>query len=253
MSSLYYKKLRKQQNNESSSSEDSDSDVEVPTKKIKVTQPRVEDVSVGADDLFVIDRDADEGAKGTSEILPQDLLGNSHLQPYEMDKDLKKLLEKAITGPKFEANHQPQVRLMGTNAQARLRKTEREKTKGDQWFNMPATELTEENKRDLEMLQMRNVLDPLAHYKRNDRGVLPKYFQVGKVVDAPEDYYSSRMLKKERKKTMVDELLYNEESLVKTKKKYTEIKQAEQKKRRGAFQKFGYKKSHKQQREGKKK
>jgi Fcf2 pre-rRNA processing len=43
---------------------------------------------------------------------------------------------------------------------------------------MPATEITEEVKRDLEVLQMRSVLDPKTFYKKNDLKVLPKYFQV---------------------------------------------------------------------------
>jgi Fcf2 pre-rRNA processing len=45
---------------------------------------------------------------------------------------------------------------------------------------MPATELTDERRRDLELLQMRDILDPKTHYRRPDRkeGVLPKYFQV---------------------------------------------------------------------------
>ncbi|KAK6044643.1 Fcf2 pre-rRNA processing [Cooperia oncophora] len=51
---------------------------------------------------------------------------------------------------------------------------------------------------------MRAAIDPLAFYRRNDRSVLPI---VGRVVDAPQDFYSSRMTKKERKRTMLDELL----------------------------------------------
>jgi len=43
---------------------------------------------------------------------------------------------------------------------------------------MPATELTDELKNDLEVLQMRSVLDPKHFYKKNDLKVLPKYFQV---------------------------------------------------------------------------
>lgn len=43
---------------------------------------------------------------------------------------------------------------------------------------MPATELTEERKRDLEILMMRDALDPKSHYKKPDRKVFPKYFQV---------------------------------------------------------------------------
>lgn len=39
-------------------------------------------------------------------------------------------------------------------------------------------DLTEENQRDLEFLQMRRSLDPKSHYRRKDRNVLPKYFEV---------------------------------------------------------------------------
>ncbi|ULU08060.1 hypothetical protein L3Y34_019263 [Caenorhabditis briggsae] len=254
MSALYFKKLRQQQNPDAvSSSDDSDSDEEIPkkNKQQKEPQPQEEDFA-DANDIFVVDRAGGDDSAKEGNFLSVDLLGTSYLEPYEMDKDLKELLDKAVVGPKFENNHQPQTRLLGRNALARYKKAEREKTKGSDWFNLPATELTEEHKRDLEYLQMRSTLDPLAHYKRNDRAVLPKYFQVGRVVDAPEDFYSSRMLKKERKKTMVDEILHNEESLSKAKKKFAEIRAKEQTKRRGAFQRFGgARKSHKQQREAK--
>jgi len=43
---------------------------------------------------------------------------------------------------------------------------------------MPATEMTDELKNDLEVLRMRSVLDPKHFYKKNDLKVLPKYFQV---------------------------------------------------------------------------
>ncbi|KAK6055521.1 Fcf2 pre-rRNA processing [Cooperia oncophora] len=41
--------------------------------------------------------------------------------------------------------------------------------------------------------------------------------QVGRVVDAPQDFYSSRMTKKERKRTMLDELL-NDQRLTQSKR-----------------------------------
>jgi hypothetical protein len=61
-----------------------------------------------------------------------------------------------------------------------LLQKEREHTKGSNWFDMPATELTDELKNDLEILRMRSVLDPKHFYKKNDLKVLPKYFQVNK-------------------------------------------------------------------------
>ena len=54
---------------------------------------------------------------------------------------------------------------------------------GDQWFNLPATEVTEEIKNDLEVLQMRGALDPKRFYKKNTNKELPKYFQVGRYVN----------------------------------------------------------------------
>ncbi|KAJ1352704.1 hypothetical protein KIN20_009106 [Parelaphostrongylus tenuis] len=156
--------------------------------------------------------------------------------PVVVDESIQKLLDKAVCGPSFEKNYAGTAKLIGTRAAKRLRKLEREKTKGRDWFDLPATELTDEAKADLELLQMRSAIDPLAFYRRNDRSVLPKYFQVGRVVDAPEDFYSSRMTRKERKRTMLDELLYNEAFVQSKREKFKAIQDRERKKRRGAFQ-----------------
>ncbi|RWS29285.1 acidic 82 kD protein mRNA-like protein, partial [Leptotrombidium deliense] len=102
------------------------------------------------------------------------------------------------------------------------KKLEKEKTKGSEWFNLPATEMTEERKRDLMLLQMRNVWDPKRFYKKNDSSELPKYFQVATVVDAAADFYSDRVVRKDRKNTLVDELLADAEFKKWSKKKYVE-------------------------------
>ena len=57
---------------------------------------------------------------------------------------------------------------------------------------MPATEVTEEIKNDLETLQMRGALDPKRFYKKNANKELPKYFQVGRYVNNPVEFYSDR-------------------------------------------------------------
>lgn len=43
--------------------------------------------------------------------------------------------------------------------------------------------------------------------------VLPKYFQLAEVVDSPVDFYSSRVPKKQRKRTMAEEIMHDEETL----------------------------------------
>merc|ERR1711915_540020 len=99
----------------------------------------------------------------------------------------------------------------------KLRKIEREKTKGKDWYNMSAPEMSEEKQRDLELIQMRHVLDPKRFYKKNKSENLPKYFQIGTVVDNAADFYTDRVAKKDRKRTMVDELLADQ-SLKSTRK-----------------------------------
>ena len=43
--------------------------------------------------------------------------------------------------------------------------------------------------------------------------ILPKYFQLAEVVDSPIDFYSSRVPKKKRKRTMAEEVMHDEEAL----------------------------------------
>lgn len=102
---------------------------------------------------------------------------------------------------------------------------------------MPATELTDEVQRDLELIQMRSVLDPKHFYKKNDLKALPKYFQVGKVLPSALDHYSERGTKASKKKTIVDELMADAQFQRFNKRKYTET--VEESRRTG-----GYKKAH---------
>lgn len=82
-------------------------------------------------------------------------------------------------------------------------------TAGKNWFDMPAPTITPELKKDMQLLKLRSVLDPKRHYKKGDSKskTLPKYFQVGTVIESPSDFYSGRLAKNERKATLADELL----------------------------------------------
>uniref|UniRef100_U5EQ34 Putative fcf2 pre-rrna processing n=1 Tax=Corethrella appendiculata TaxID=1370023 RepID=U5EQ34_9DIPT len=114
---------------------------------------------------------------------------------------------------------------MPKKMQKRLKRQERAKTKGDNWFNLPATEMTDEIKNELELIRMRSALDSQHFYKRNEMKTLPKYFQIGKVVDSPLDYYNDRAeggSKKRKANTLVDELMADAEFQKRNKKKYAE-------------------------------
>ena len=89
---------------------------------------------------------------------------------------------------------------------------------------MPKSDLTPELKRDLQLLKMRNVLDPHRHYKK-DGGKMqaPEYSQVGTIIEGPTEYLSARIQNKDRKRTLVEEVLAGEQQNGRFKKKYGEV------------------------------
>ena len=133
-------------------------------------------------------------------------------------------MSKSVVRPGFDSKLKEEVALKSKRRTKKERKEQKKQTAGKDWFDMPATELTEEKQRDLELLQMRSSLDSTAFYNKNDRQVLPKYFQVGKIVESKADFYSGRLTKKERKRTLLDEMMTDYKTLEKTKKKFDEIR-----------------------------
>ncbi|CAM9206603.1 unnamed protein product [Ascophyllum nodosum] len=89
-------------------------------------------------------------------------------------------------------------------------KTPKDETAGKGWFHMEQAEMTPELKRDLDVIRMRNFVDPKRFYKSSDKA--SKFMQVGTVKESAAEFFSSRLTKKERKKTLVDELLVADET-----------------------------------------
>lgn len=89
---------------------------------------------------------------------------------------------------------------------------------------MPKTELTPELKRDLQLIKMRNVLDPHRHYKKEGGKMqVPDYSQVGTIIEGPTEFFSGRIENKKRKRTLVEEVLAGEQETHRFKKKYGEL------------------------------
>ncbi|KAJ1987572.1 hypothetical protein GGI25_005673 [Coemansia spiralis] len=101
---------------------------------------------------------------------------------------------------------------------------EKEQTAGKRWFGMKAPVMTQELKNDLRVLQLRGVIDPKRFYKKDTTSKqLPKYFEVGTVIEGPTEFYSSRMTKKERRTNIVDELMADKQARDYFKRKVSEI------------------------------
>jgi hypothetical protein len=100
-------------------------------------------------------------------------------------------------------------------------------TAGSNWYNLPRTNLTPELKRDLQLLRMRDVLDPKRHYKKEgSKPQVPEFSQVGTIIEGPTEFFSARLLNKDRKRTLVEEVLAGENASHRFKSKYDEIQAA---------------------------
>ncbi|KAJ1672798.1 Deoxynucleotidyltransferase terminal-interacting protein 2, partial [Spiromyces aspiralis] len=108
------------------------------------------------------------------------------------------------------------------------RKKQQQETAGAGWFGMKAPIVTPELKRDLRVLKLRNALDPKRFYRKDDREEVPKYFEVGTVIEGPTEFYSGRLTRKERKRTIVEELMADTEARRYFKRKYKEIQSEKQ-------------------------
>lgn len=86
---------------------------------------------------------------------------------------------------------------------------------------------------------MRDVLAMgKQHFKKDTRkDPFPEFSQVGTLVEGPTEFYSARLTKKERKRTLVEEVLSSGQALSKFKSKYNEIQE-----RKSSGKKSHYKK-----------
>ena len=191
---------------------------EVPTKRIFRSKIKDFDLEEFEKDMGWSNKRESQKNKRQEAIPAPDVTNfTMELTPVE------KVLKKSVIVPGFEKLLAvPPYELSKKALQTKNRK-ERAKTKGKDWYNLPAPELTPEVRHDLQVIRMRSVLDPKHFYKKNDLKTIPKYFQIGKVMDSHLDYYSGRLTKKERKRTIVDELMADAQFSKYNKRKYKEI------------------------------
>lgn len=102
----------------------------------------------------------------------------------------------------------------------------KEETAGRKWFDLPATTITDEVKRDLRTLALRTAFDPKTFYKKPDKTKFPKYFQFGTVVEGAADFFSARMPKSERRATLTEQVLADPQIHAVRKKRYTKLQEA---------------------------
>jgi len=104
---------------------------------------------------------------------------------------------------------------------------------------MPATNLTPQLARDLQLLKMRNVLDPHRHYKKEGKNsknkAAPAFSQVGTLIEGPTEFFTGRLTNKERKKTLVEEIMDGERQNGRLKRKYGELQGVKRSGKKGDY------------------
>lgn len=94
----------------------------------------------------------------------------------------------------------------------KLMAIEKKKTLAN-WFDISRVEeLTKDQEKDLLALKMRRVWNPKQFYKRSSgqnssSDHKDQYFEIGTIQENPSDFYGGRLVRRERKQTMLDELM----------------------------------------------
>jgi hypothetical protein len=84
--------------------------------------------------------------------------------------------------------------------------------------------MTQDLLRDLRLISMRPVLDPKRHYKKeNGKPAVPEFSQVGTVIEGPTEFFSGRIAKRDRKRTLVEETMAIERQSGRLRNRYEAI------------------------------
>jgi hypothetical protein len=141
--------------------------------------------------------------------------------PINTRGSIAKISDNLMLTSQFERELVNTTRSLSTNTNKKST-TEQPPTAGAAWFGMPRTELTTEFKRDFSIIKHRNVLDPHRHYRKDKSGI-PEYSQMGTIIEGNTEFFNSRINKKDRHKTILEEVLADSTSRERFKRKYHDI------------------------------
>ncbi|KAH7827181.1 putative Fcf2 pre-rRNA processing [Monocercomonoides exilis] len=74
------------------------------------------------------------------------------------------------------------------------------------WASMESSKTDESVEKDLRFLELRKYASKKQFYKSTGMKEKPKTFQIGTVMEGPGEYFSGRLTKKQRQKTLLDEI-----------------------------------------------
>mmetsp|Transcript_296 Transcript_296/g.570 ORF Transcript_296/g.570 Transcript_296/m.570 type:complete len:240 (-) Transcript_296:155-874(-) len=144
-------------------------------------------------------------------------LEQTRLATYTLDPFKETVLDRSMLGDKYDKSRL----LMTKNKLKEARKKINGGTAGRGWFNLPKGKSDAESAQHFFMMKNRNHLFPGRNYKTYEGA--PTFYQFGTVVAGKQEFFSARMEKKFKNKTIAQELLADADYQKKIKQKFAKI------------------------------
>ncbi|CCE62695.1 hypothetical protein TPHA_0D00510 [Tetrapisispora phaffii CBS 4417] len=198
--------------------------------------------------------EVNKNGNGTVSLEEEDISENKDVLQLDDDsKDTEKEFEKIEKNlrqlPKLQ-NEFDQLSKVSNNDEkkhediqgkkaVKLENREKSARSTTDWFTMPKVDSYKRDQvqRDLLLLKHRSALDPKRHYKK-DKWKVPDRFSVGTIVEDKTEFFSSRMTNKQRKSTMLETLMADDDSNKYFKRKYAEIQDRKTSGKKGHYKKI---------------
>lgn len=152
----------------------------------------------------------------------------SSLLAFDSDKKEPGLISKKANS--IEEAQRTSDLYKGGNSSSSSFLSKPENSLGRGWFDLAPMKLDEKLKRDIKAIQMRNYMDPKRFYKNPDK--LGKILHTGTIIEGPSEYKSGRLTNRERKQTIMEEILADGAIKDYTKRKFQEIQVTKNNKQR---------------------
>jgi hypothetical protein len=179
-------------------------------------QPAPSDSEAASDDDE--EADADDNASNPSKKLPGQWCPSTGLAPAPPAARVALQQLGRPEGVSAAAGRAAPLDPKTAAKAAREQATKRD-TAGKRWYDLPATPITDDVKRELRLLRLRGAYDPKRFYKSYDAGRFPRYFAVATVQDDPLESASARLSRKERRRATITEQLLADDHLAGARKR----------------------------------
>ncbi|CAL9729458.1 rRNA-processing protein Fcf2p [Monosporozyma unispora] len=185
-------------------------------------------------DSDVLQLDDDEEGKKDTEKIFRDIEMDLKKLP-KLHNDFDKLASKKFNKEKVEKSL---IDVLPTTVLEEAQEPTKTVSVGKEWFTLPkpSDHMKKQVQRDLLLIKHRAALDPKRHYKK-DKWQVPDRFSIGTIVEDKTEFFSSRLTNKQRKSTILETLMTDDQTNKYFKRKYSEIQVQKTSGKRGHYKK----------------